>query len=93
MNKNATRIFFSEGVRRCKKEFAKPKLKEKTTPVFLPKRNVLFAALDAVNSELDRLGKMGLIFKINYSEWGAPCVYVIKTTSATTKIDQDWTIV
>lgn len=40
------------------------KLKEKTTPVFKPKRNLPFAVLDALISELDRLEIMGIIYKI-----------------------------
>ena len=63
---------FSEGLWRSKKIIPKFKLNDKAIPVFKPKRNVPFSALEAVNKELERLEKIGVISKINYSEWISP---------------------
>ena len=43
-------------------------------------RNVPFASLKQINDELDRLEKMGVLSKVDYSEWASPtvcvCVYI-----------------
>ncbi|RTG86513.1 uncharacterized protein DC041_0012202 [Schistosoma bovis] len=47
-------------------------------PVFRPKRQVPYAAIDKVDKELDRLEKFGVIQPVNYSAWAAPIVVVQK---------------
>ena len=46
---------FSAGLGKCTKIKAKFELKENTRPIFRKKRNVLFAATEKINQELDRL--------------------------------------
>ena len=55
------------GPGRCKKIITQFKLKDKATPVFKPKKNVPFSALQAVNNGLDRLEKW-VVLKRNHSE-------------------------
>ena len=62
---------FSEvfsGLETCTKAKVKFDVKENATPVFRPKRSVLFAALDSMNKELERLEKLRVISKVDYSE-------------------------
>ena len=44
-------------------------VKEYATPVFRLKRSVPFAVLGRINEELERLEKLGVISKVDYSEW------------------------
>lgn len=46
-------------------------LKPGAKPVFRPKRPVPYAAQEAVEKELDRLQLIGVISKVNYSNWAA----------------------
>ena len=56
------------------------KLKDNIRLVFKVKRIVPFSALDTVNQELENLEKIGVISKMNYSDWAAPIMYVKKKT-------------
>ncbi|MFH4983517.1 hypothetical protein AB6A40_010226 [Gnathostoma spinigerum] len=47
-------------------------------PLFRPKRPVPYAALSALEKELDRLEENGFISEVNYSTWAAPIVVVKK---------------
>ncbi|XP_029647992.1 uncharacterized protein K02A2.6-like [Octopus sinensis] len=62
----------------CTKTKAKIIGKQNATPVFKPKRTVPFAAIDQVNKELERLESLGIIKKMDQSDWAAPKVYVKK---------------
>ena len=42
------------------------------------KRNVPFAVTEEINKELDRLVNMGILSKVEFSEWAAPTVYTRK---------------
>ncbi len=44
--------------------------------MFKPKRNVPFASLEVINKELERLEKVGVIEKVDYSDWALPTVNV-----------------
>ena len=69
---------FSAGLGKCTKIKAKFELKENTRPIFRKKRNVPFAATEEINKELDRLVNMGILSKVEFSEWAAPTVYIRK---------------
>ena len=69
---------FSAGLGKCTKIKTKFELKENTRPIFRKKRNVPFAATEEINKELDRLVNMGILSKVEFSEWAAPTVYVRK---------------
>ena len=53
-------------------------VKENIMPVFLPKSVVPYASFEIIDNELERLEKLGVIEKIDYSSWAAPTVYVKK---------------
>ena len=54
---------FSAGLDKCTKIKAKFEQKENTRPILRKKRNVLFAATEEINKELDRLVNMGILKK------------------------------
>ena len=68
----------SAGLGKCTKIKAKFELKENTRLIFRKKRNVLFTATEEMNKELDRLVNMGILSKVEFSEWAAPTVYIRK---------------
>ncbi|XP_014783246.1 uncharacterized protein K02A2.6-like [Octopus bimaculoides] len=53
-------------------------VKENAVPVFKPKRNVPFVALNQVEKELKRLEDLEVIEQVDYPEWAAPTVYLKK---------------
>lgn len=55
--------------------FAKFELKENVVPVFNTKRNVPLAELSQISNELEN---MGVILKVEYSDWASPAVYIKK---------------
>ena len=69
---------FSAGLGKCTKIKAKFELKEKTRPIFRKNRNVPFAAAGEINKGLDRLVYMGILSKVEFSEWAAQTVYIRK---------------
>ena len=69
---------FSEGLGTCLKAKATFELKDNVQPIFRPKRQVPFAALETIDKELDRLEKIGVLSKTDYSSWASPTVYVKK---------------
>ena len=50
-----------------------------TKPIFCKAPHVSYALWEKVDQELDRLESLGLIGPIQYSEWEAPIVAVLKT--------------
>ena len=69
---------FSVGLGKCTKIKARFELKENTRPIFKKKRNVPFAATEEINKELDQLVNMGILSKVEFSEWDATTVYIRK---------------
>lgn len=69
---------FSEGLGCCTKTEVKFELKDEAKPVFKPKRKVPYSALETIEKELKRLQDIGVIEKVDYSEWASPTVYVKK---------------
>ena len=69
---------FSAGLGKCTKIEAKFELKENTHPIFRKKRNVPFTATKEINKELDRIVNMGILSKVEFSEWAAPMVFIRK---------------
>ena len=69
---------FSAGLGNSTKIKAKFERKENTRPIFRKKRDVPFAATEEINKELDRLVNMGILSKVEFSEWAAPTVYIGK---------------
>ena len=49
------------------------------TPKFLKARSVLFALVEAIQAELERLEEAGVLQKVNQGKWAAPIVPVPKT--------------
>ena len=58
---------------------AKIYVDEKASPLYLKARSVPYALKKAVEDELERLEKEGIISSVDFSEWAAPIVPVVKT--------------
>ena len=67
---------FSAGLGKCTKIKAKFELKENTHPIFRKKWNIPFTATTKINQELDWLVNMGILSKVEFSNWAAPMVYI-----------------
>jgi hypothetical protein len=67
------------------------KLKEGATPKFYKPRPVPYALRDKVADEIKRLEKLGIIEKIDFSEYAAPIVPVLKSDS-TVRICGDYRV-
>jgi hypothetical protein len=52
--------------------------KENISPIFKPKRNVPFSSIDIIEKELERLQALGVIEKVEHTDWASPTVYVKK---------------
>ena len=57
---------------------AQLKVKSDASPKFLRPRSVPFAIRDAVGVDIDRLEKMGILKKVDHSDWATPIVPVPK---------------
>ncbi|XP_046362411.2 uncharacterized protein K02A2.6-like [Haliotis rufescens] len=57
-------------------------VKPGANPKFYKPRTVPYALQDKVAEELDRLEKIGVIEKVEYSEWAAPIVPILKPSGA-----------
>ena len=71
---------FSEGLRFCSKVKAKFEVKENVLPVFQLKRAVPYVSIEIIGKELERLEKLGVIEKPDYSPWAALVVSIKKNT-------------
>jgi hypothetical protein len=75
---NQYNLLFSETLG-CMKNFtAKIYIKPDSQPKFSKARNIPFALQEAVNAELERLEKEGIIRSVSNSEWASPIVIVPK---------------
>uniref|UniRef100_A0A914WLJ4 Reverse transcriptase domain-containing protein n=1 Tax=Plectus sambesii TaxID=2011161 RepID=A0A914WLJ4_9BILA len=71
-------LIFEPGLGHCTKVKAHLKLKKDARPKFIRARPLPFAVYEAVNNEIDRWEKMGIIQPVNHSEWAAPIVIAPK---------------
>ena len=78
--------FFSDSLGKCSELKAKLKMKDSAQPVFKNKQNVLFAAQEQINKELDKLEQAGILSKTDFSEWAAPTVHVKKKSNTNTNL-------
>ncbi|CAH4038755.1 unnamed protein product [Pieris brassicae] len=53
-------------------------LKENTQPIFIKPRRIPYTLKTKVDEEIERLCKLGVITKVDHSEWGTPVVPVVK---------------
>ncbi len=68
----------------CIKEVkASIRLKENAQPKFCRARPVAFAKKQKITQELDRLEKLGIVTKVDYSKYASPVVAVTKPSGAT----------
>lgn len=73
---------FSDELGTCTKTEAKLYLKPGARPIYRMKRPVPYAALDAVEAELNRLEQSGVLTKVEFSDWAAPIVAVRKANGS-----------
>ena len=74
---------FNEGLGTLKGINARLIIKTDTIPKFLKPRSVPYALRDVIEKELERLEKLGVIEKVNHSEWATPIVPVPKPDGST----------
>ena len=69
---------FEDTLRTIRDYTAVLRVKESALPRFHRPRPVPFAIREAIGSELDRLEQSGVIEKVEYAQWAAPIVPVLK---------------
>ena len=69
---------FEDKLGKCTKTKVSIHLKDDTKPIFCNARPIPFAVKQKVQDEIDRLVDLGVLQKINYSDWAAPIVVVNK---------------
>jgi hypothetical protein len=57
-------------------------VKEGATPKFYKPRPVPYALKEKISDELDRLERIGVVEKVDYSDWAAPIVPVMKSNGS-----------
>ena len=80
---------FEKTLGTCTKTTASLQLKPNTKAIFRPKRPVPYAALEAVENELNRLEEIGVIKRVDFSSWAAPIV-VTKKSNGSVRICADF---
>ena len=70
---------FKDGLGTVKNYQVKLSVDPNAKPKFCKPRSVPFTLKEAIENDLDRLEQLGVITKVNYSEWAAPIVAVPKT--------------
>ena len=70
---------FKDGLGTVKNYQVKLSVDPDAKPKYCKPRSVLFVLKEAIENDLDRLEQLGVITKVNYSEWAAPIVAVPKT--------------
>ena len=83
---------FQEGLGTLKGFKAKIYVDPATPPKFNPARSVPFALRDKVEKELERLQKEGTIESVEYAEWAAPIVAVLKQDRNSVRICGDFSV-
>lgn len=73
----------------CVKTKAHIHINPNSKPVYRPRRPVPFAALQAVEDELNRLEELKIITPVQFSEWSAPIV-VVKKPNGKVRICADY---
>lgn len=71
-------VVFSEKVSAIEEFRATIRMQPNARPVFCKARPVPYSLKEAVEKELDRLEKEGIVSKVDRSKWGAPTVVVPK---------------
>ena len=70
---------FKDGLGTVKNYQVKLSVDSNAKPKFCKPRSVPFALKEAIENDLGRLEQLGVVTKVNYSEWAAPIVAVPKT--------------
>ncbi|XP_053681613.1 uncharacterized protein K02A2.6-like [Sabethes cyaneus] len=73
----------------CNKTPVQLVLKGTPKPVFRPKRPVAYSMESVVEQELDRLQSLGILKKVDFSDWAAPIV-VVRKSNGTVRICADF---
>ena len=73
---------FSPGLGECKGAKANIPLRPGVEPKFLKARPLPYAIADRVKAELDRNIQLGILERVDFSQWATPIVPIIKPTGA-----------
>ena len=76
LDKNPT--VFVPGLGLCTKVEARLLLQDDAVPKFVKPRPVPFSRMEAVDNELHRLEDLGILTRVDHSEWATPIVVVQK---------------
>ena len=88
LHKNFSDVF-KDGLGLCTKIKAHLSLQTDARPIYRKARPVPYNARDAVDGELDRWEKMGVIEKVEYTEWAAP-ILVVKKADGSARLCIDY---
>ncbi|XP_054274663.1 uncharacterized protein K02A2.6-like [Macrosteles quadrilineatus] len=69
---------FKEGIGKISKEKGHFNVKDETQPIYIKPRHMPYALKEKVEKELERLETLGIITRVESSDWGTPIVPVVK---------------
>ena len=75
-------VLFEEGLGTLQGVQAKLSLKQDATPKYCKVRSVPHALREAIEQDLERLENLGVLEKVNFSEWTSPIVAVPKSDNS-----------
>ena len=75
-------VLFEEGLGTLQGIQAKLSLKPDATPKYYKERRVPYALMEAIEQDLERLENLGVLEKVNFSEWASPIVAVPKSDNS-----------
>jgi len=77
--KNKHSKLFNDDIGDYVYEKFKIRLKDNAIPIFFKPRHIFFVFKDQVEEQLCRLEKLGVISRVESSEWGSPLVPILKS--------------
>ncbi len=75
-------VFDTGQLGHCTKFKAHIRMKPNAVPRFHKARPIAFARLPAVKAEIERMEKLKVIKRVDFSDWAAPIVPVLKANGA-----------
>lgn len=85
-------VLFNDELGSYKYENVNFKVKTNTVPIFCKARKMLLAFVDAVDKEIDRLVKEGVLELTTEAQWGTPIVPILKKGTKDVRVCVDYRI-